>query len=355
MTSGNTTRIPVMTMHDHIKELRNKLFLVAIFFLIFSTVAYVYRDILIGYLMAPLDGESLSYLNPGGGFSFIFKVTMWAGFATTLPFFAFSLYRFLLPVLPIRAHRNSLVIFVASLFLLICGAAFGYFYAIPGAMNFLLTFADEYVNPMLTADSYLNFILAYTVGLGLLFQLPLLMIILHWITPQKPTNLLKIERYVIVLAFILAAIITPTPDIVNQAIIAGPIILMYQIGFLAVWISIWRTNKQARRTQKASGESPIGLPDIRKVTPRRAMPHGDTPSMHVNLHAHRTQNRLVGDIITSSTIRRQPTPTQQVAPISRTSPAASHPMARRQPDPPYTRRSVDTVRPFRPTRLVGSV
>lgn len=250
-----------MSLHAHIKELRTRLFVVAFIFIVASMLAYVFRDVVIAILLAPLDGQQLSYLTLGGGFNFIFNVIMWSGVAVSVPFFIYAMYGFIAPALPERAQKKSLTVLVSSFFLLCCGATFGYVYAIPGAIRFLLTFAGAYVNPMLTADAYLSFVLVYTIGLGVLFQIPLIMIIINWITPLGPKKLFSIERYVIVGAFIIAAFITPTPDAINQSIIAAPIIIMYQIGFIGVLIS-----RRSRRLEAVS-ESPATVQLAESMNP----------------------------------------------------------------------------------------
>lgn len=239
-----------LTLHDHIKEFRNRLFVVAIVFILVSAVAYNFKDTLIYWLLRPLGGEQLIYLNPAGGFSFIFQVTMYVGLAASVPVLIYNCYRFVAPALPERVQKYSLAVMVASLLLLAAGVAFGYFLAIPGALNFLNHFADGYVAPSLTADSYMNFILVYTAGLGVLFQTPLILLLIHWVTPLKPGGLLKAERFIIPIAFIVAALITPTPDAMNQLIIAVPIIVLYQVGVIAVWLSIAREKRRLAREAK---------------------------------------------------------------------------------------------------------
>ncbi len=244
----------VITRHDHIKELRNRFFVVAIVFVVISAVAYNYKDTLLHYLLKPLNGEKLVYLNPAGGFSFIFQVTMYVGLAAAIPFLVYNLYKFIAPALPESARKHSGAVLISSLFLLIAGVGFGYIFAIPGALNFLNNFGDGYITPNLTADSYLNFILAYTAGLGILFQLPLVLLLIHWVHPLKPTGLFKFERYMILIAFVGAAMITPTPDVMNQTVIALPIIIMYQIGVVAVCISVFRAKRRARPVKQSRAQ-----------------------------------------------------------------------------------------------------
>lgn len=239
-----------MQLADHVRELRTRLMIVAALFLAASCLAYYFREPLLSLLLSPLEGRKLVYLNPAGGFNFIFLVSIYVGMAAAAPIFVWQLYCFLRPVLPPRVQRYSGRLLLGSMLLLVAGVLFGYFMAIPGALHFLYSFADEYVTASLTADSYLNFVVAYTLGLGVVFQLPLLLLIFHWIRPLKPGGLFKSERWVIVGAFVAAAIITPTPDPLNQTIIALPIVAIYQIGVVLVLLSICKQRKLAKQAAK---------------------------------------------------------------------------------------------------------
>jgi sec-independent protein translocase protein TatC len=234
------------TFSDHIGELRRRLFFILLAFIGASSVAYNYRDELMRFIMQPLAGEKLVYLTPGGGFNFIFQISLYAGLVVAAPMVIYHLYGFMRPALPAKAQRSSAVVVLVALLLMITGVAFGYFVAIPSALNFLSTFAGDAVSPNLTAESYLSFFLAYVAGLGVLFQLPLLLLFLHWIHPMTPGSLLKSERFVVLFAFVAAAIITPTPDVMNQCMIAIPLILIYQLGVIVVLIAIRRERKRRK-------------------------------------------------------------------------------------------------------------
>lgn len=253
---------PKQPLKAHLAEIRNYAFIVAAVVIIFSLIGYVCRDPIIAILLKPLEGHQLSYLTVGGGFQFIFQITIWCGLAAALPVVLICLYRFVSPALPERARGKGIVVLASAIALMASGVLFGYFVAIPGAIRFLLSFADEYVQSLLTADSYLNFMFAYTLGLGVLFLTPLLLVFINWIKPLRPGGLLKFERWVIVLAFVLAAIITPTPDPANQLIVALPIILMYQLGFfIVIWIN-WRTKRNQLHLNKKMPVSTT-LPAVR--------------------------------------------------------------------------------------------
>lgn len=276
-----------MSTKRHLRELQWRLILVAGFFIVGASFAYTYQSSLVPLLLNPLHGEKLVYLNPAGGFSFIFLISIYAGIALAFPIFVQQLYAFLRPALPQKAHKKSSVIIASSLLLLVAGILFGYFVAVPNALAFLYSFADQYVEASLTAESYLNFIIAYTVGIGIVFQLPLILLLLHTIKPMTPGGLLKSEKWVVLVAFIVAAIITPTPDPVNQAIIAGPVVVVYQIGVIAVLMNIAKSRRivKARSHRKTA---PQALPErhkqalASKLSP--ALPIATT-QQHTPLHA----------------------------------------------------------------------
>lgn len=255
-----------MSLHAHIKELRVRLFAVSVVFLAASILAYMFADPLYSFLTVPLEGETLYNTTVGGGFSFILQLILWVGIALSLPFLIVAIYGFISPILPKQTKKKTSLVFILSFGLFVSGAAFGYYFAMPGAMRFLLSFADGKIIPIITGDSYLHFLLAYTIGTGILFQIPLLMMISNWIKPLSPKKLLSFERYVIVGAFVAAALITPTPDPVNQMIIAAPVIAMYQVGFVAVATSQRKARKRIRSEQISTPIQPT-TPETKKATP----------------------------------------------------------------------------------------
>lgn len=270
-----------VTFGEHVKELRTRLMWVGLVFLVLSSVAYYFREPLIDIVTKPLGDQQLVYLTPAGGFSFIFSVTMYAAMVVTAPFLIFQIYRFVKPALPKRARKYSIQVFTAAVVLMLTGVLFGYFFAVPAALKFLTTFAGDVVAPNLTADSYLNFFMAYIAGLGILFQLPLLLIFWNWISPLKPGQLLKSQRFVIAGAFVAAALITPTPDAFNQCMVAAPIIMVYQLGAVTVYMTNKRARKRAARAAAIvkSVTSHTAAPTVPRQQSRPAMPVNHAPKL----------------------------------------------------------------------------
>lgn len=252
-----------LTFIEHIYELRNRLFWVVAVLVVTSSIGFQFKDYLVNFVVAPLHGEKLIYLTPGGGFSFIFTICLYFGALLTIPVIVYHIYRFLQPVLEKTSRKFIVILMLLSSLLAVAGAVFGYGVAIPAAINFLTTFAGDAVAPNLTAESYLGFVVAYMVGLAALFQLPLLLFMFDHIRPFPPGTLLSSQRFVIVGSIVAAAVITPTPDMVNQMIVAGPIIVVYQLGAIAVYVRRMagrrrersRLVKSSKVTFKASPET----------------------------------------------------------------------------------------------------
>lgn len=236
-----------LTFIEHIHEVRGRLMWIVASLIAASTVAYQFRDQLVNVIIAPLHGEKLVYLNPGGGFTFIFTVCLYFGALVTIPVIMYHLYSFLQPVIGRRSRRLMVGIVFTSVLLAVIGIGFGYMLVIPGAIHFLGGFAGDSIVANLTTDSYLNFTVMHLFGMAALFQLPLLLFIIDHIRPLPPGMLFRLQRWVIAGSIIAAAIITPTPDPANLFLVAIPIIGIYQIGVVIVWLRR-RSYHAARRT-----------------------------------------------------------------------------------------------------------
>ena len=275
-----------LTIADHLKEIKNRLFFVVLVLLISSSLVYMYREFIIPIILQPyktaFGEERLMYLNPAGGFNFIFFISIYVGLAVTFPIIVQQLYLFVRPMLPLNKRRIAGRLLLASSALLVVGVLFGYFVAIPGALGFLKEFATDYVTASLTADSYIHFLISYTVGLGVLFQFPLLLILIDFIKPLTPLQLLKSERWVILLCTIAAAVITPTPDPLNMIVVAGPLIGMYQIGVAYVLLK-YAYSKRSRRMRATAEPERISLLDVEHLPPQEHSAINAAPSAPLSI------------------------------------------------------------------------
>lgn len=231
------------TFLEHIRELRGRLFWIAGFIILAASAAFPFNKQIMDVITAPLDGEQLYYLTPIGGFSFLIKVCTYVGILAGIPIIMYHVYRFLEPLMRRGLKKSVLFYVLASSFLAIGGMTFAYFISLPAALHFLTNINIGQVEAMLTVDSYLSFVMTYLLGAALLFQIPLILLIINGISPLPPKQLMGAQRYVVLGAFIIAAIISPTPDVVNQSFLAAPIVVMYQVGIGSVWVQQRRRGK----------------------------------------------------------------------------------------------------------------
>lgn len=226
-----------LTFMEHIQELQGRLFSIALSFVVLAGLAYPFFDKITELIMAPLDeGQELVYLTPAGAFSFIIKVCAYVGIIGSLPIIIYHLYRFIMPAVAPVKLRQVLKYTLSSLILGIVGILFAYFVSLPAALHFLTNFDLVGINPMLTIDSYFSFVMTYLLAGALLFQLPVIMMISNNVTPLTPRKLMNYQRHVIVGSFVVAAVISPTPDALNQTLLASPVVVMYQLGIVLVWL-----------------------------------------------------------------------------------------------------------------------
>lgn len=220
---------------EHLYEFRARVLWVVLVVIAFSVFGYVIRNQLINFLLEPSKGQNFIYTTPGGGLNFILQVSIEFGIVIAIPVIIYQSLRYLEPLL---ANNERVFIFKCALLsasLAAAGMAFGYFVGLPAALAFLSDqFINKQISALLTLNDYLSFVTTYMLGSALMFQIPVILLFINRVKPLSAKKLAVSQRWVILIAFIAAAVITPTPDIFNQAIIAIPIILVYQLGVVLV-------------------------------------------------------------------------------------------------------------------------
>ncbi|MBP7760628.1 twin-arginine translocase subunit TatC [Candidatus Saccharibacteria bacterium] len=259
-----------LTFLDHLQELKMRLFWVAVFFVVVSALTYPFFDAIVHVLTAPIGSTPLYYMTPAGGLSFVIKICMYVGVVGTLPVIVYHLYRFVAPVISEPRRRTVVIYTLASVGLAAMGVLFGYFVSLPAALHFLTSINIDQISSLITVDSYIAFVFAYLIAGALLFQLPLVLSIIDSVTPLKPRRLMDFQRHVIVASFVIAAIITPTPDAVNQVILAVPIIVMYQLGIVLVWLRHRSLVAVREGSAQVGAVAVIAAPESHTTVPKTA-------------------------------------------------------------------------------------
>lgn len=238
-------------------ELRRRMSWVVATWLGGTAVGYFFNKSIINLLLNPLDGQSLIYTSPAGGFDFIFKICLFFGFLLSIPVLVYHIIKFIEPIISRQSFRFVGLLLLGSAVLTLTGAAFAYFISLPAALHFLTQFSTEQIQALLTTNEYVSFVMIYIVGFALFFQIPLLLLFINRITPLKPGKLMRYQRGVAVGSFVLGALITPTPDPINQSLMALPIIFLYQGGIGAVWLANRRQAESSPGLPAAAEPQPV--------------------------------------------------------------------------------------------------
>jgi sec-independent protein translocase protein TatC len=229
-----------MSLLDHLEELRHRIFRSVIALAVAIIPCWIYVQTIFDFLARPVQralppGQKLAFLGLTDPFIMYFKVALLAALFLASPFLLYQLWAFVSPGLYRREKLYAIpFVFFATLFFL-AGGAFAYYIAFPYAVQFLLSMGEHF-QAVITIERYFGFLLTVILGLGLMFELPIVILLLSIMGVVTPRFLLRYFRHAVVIIFIVAAIITPTPDIVNLCLFAVPALFLYLLGIGAAFV-----------------------------------------------------------------------------------------------------------------------
>jgi len=254
-----------MPLTEHLGELRKRITISLVALLATFMVAFNYSEEIFKFIMFPLrynldfsvknmyvhfvpqdklQNTKLVFLAPAEAFWMNLKVSFVAGLMLSLPVMFHQLWKFISPGLLPKERRYVIPFIFSATGLFLFGAAFCFFIVLPLAMGFLLTYkVGDFLMPMLSVGQYVDFCLRFILAFGAVFELPIIIIFLTKMGIVTPKTLARNRKYAVLIAFVLAAFLTPTPDAFNQILMALPIILLYEIG---IWISPLFVKKEAK-------------------------------------------------------------------------------------------------------------
>ena len=229
--------LPGMSLMEHLDELRKRIVRVAIFLAVGFGVAWGFHDRFVGFIQAPLNhiGKSLVMTHPMDALNLDLQVSMVAGAILASPFILYQVWLFIAPGLYQKEKRFVIPFMAVTVGLFLTGAAFGYFYVLPGALQILIVNFGHNFTPMATIEEYTGFFLSIILGLGISFELPILIFFLALFGIVSPRFLWKNIRYAILAVFLVAAIICPSPDPWTMCIYAIPMLVLYLVGIGVAW------------------------------------------------------------------------------------------------------------------------
>jgi len=245
--------LPGMSLMEHLDELRKRIVRSAIYLALGFVVAWYFHDRLVDFIQAPLkdDGKSLNMIHPMDPLNLDIQVSLVAGAILASPFILYQVWLFIAPGLYQKERRFVVPFMAATVGLFLAGAAFGYFYVLPGALQVLIVNFGHNFTSMVTIEEYSSFFLSIILGLGISFELPVLIFFLALFGIVSPRFLWRNFRYALLAVFLVAAIICPSPDPWTMCIYAIPMLGLYLIGIGVAWW-VHPSRRKAREAREAA-------------------------------------------------------------------------------------------------------
>ena len=248
-----------MSFMEHLGELRTRIVRGLSALLVGLVITLPFSEKIVDFLARPIKkmGHTLIFTSPTEAFWVQMKVALIAGLFLASPGILWQVWRFVEPGLHPHEKKYAIPFIIVGSLLFIGGGAFSLLVVTPFALNFLLSYARPGLTPMITLQNHVDFLLKFTVAFGVVFELPLAITLLARMGVVNARMLARNRKYAILGAFIAAAVLTPTPDIFNQTLMAGPLIILYEVGILSARI-FGRRRAPAPPPASSNGQPPDG-------------------------------------------------------------------------------------------------
>lgn len=258
-----------LSFFSHLEELRRRILISLVGIGVGFALTFSYSETILRLLKRPLTTDlvfsrtypflrsipraappiDLIFLAPAEAFWMHMKIAFLTGLLLVLPVILYQIWKFVAPGLLPHERRYALPFVVLATFFFFFGLLFCFYFVLPFTLNFLLTYKTENLKPMISIGNYVDFTAKFLLGFGLIFELPLAIGLAAKMGLVTPQFLSRNRKYAILVNFTIAAILTPTPDLFNQALMALPMCLLYEVGILAARILV---KKSAVTSQEAT-------------------------------------------------------------------------------------------------------
>ena len=222
-----------MTVVSHLDEMRSRILYSLSTVFLLTIAGFFLSDYLIHFINSPFlrTGQQLNIFKLTGGFIIRLKASFVAGLMLGLPVILYNVWKFIAPAISKNDRKFSITSLVAAFFLFYGGMAFVFFLLLPFAIDMLLSFIGEDMLSTIGASDYMSFILMMSIAMGILFELPIVVMILTRIGLITPDFLAAKRKYSVVVIFVIAAVITPQ-DIFSQILVALPLMFLYEVSII---------------------------------------------------------------------------------------------------------------------------
>ena len=233
-----------MPLLAHLEELRKRIIFSVLGVLVGFISCWHFADRIFGLMQQPIIGAlrhhgiggGLVYLNPTEPFNLYLEVALVGGLFAASPFVFYQLWLFIAPGLYRKEKRYVMPFLLGTVGLFIAGGLFGYKMVYPASLDFLIGYGQRF-QPMITIGEYTRLFVTIIVGLGLIFEMPIIVFFLALMRLITARWMWRNLRYSILVIFIIAAIVTPTADILNMCLFAAPMVALYAISIGVAWMA----------------------------------------------------------------------------------------------------------------------
>jgi sec-independent protein translocase protein TatC len=221
-----------MTLIEHLEELRSRIFRVGIAFIVVAVVAGFFVDDIFYWLLEPSGLSDLNFMGPAQALLTDIKLVLFSAFLLTLPILIYQAWMFVAPAVGEMGRVTTYIVVTLSSALFLVGVAFGYYVVLPIGLQFLLGYAPDRYNEVITADFYLPFVTRFLLAFGIVFELPAAAYVGAKLGLVTAPLLRRYRRHALVVNAILAAALTPGQDPFSMILMAVPMVLMYEASIL---------------------------------------------------------------------------------------------------------------------------
>jgi sec-independent protein translocase protein TatC len=245
-----------LPLTDHLSELRSRVGKLLLAWAVATGLAWTYSEELFRVLLAPAiaalgpDGGKLQAISPTEIFFTYMKVALLAGFVLTVPMFFWQIWAFVAPGLYPSEKKVALPFVTVASLLFIAGAVFAHQLVFPTVFTFFASFRNEFVDPAWTMREVFSMTTQLILAFGICFEMPVLVFFLALSGIVTPRQLFGWTKYAVLVSFIVAAVLTPTPDAVTQTLLAGPLVALYLLGVGVAWLFGARKKPEASAVAK---------------------------------------------------------------------------------------------------------
>ena len=216
----------------HFDEVRKRLIVVFISFIIFTSLSFYFVEDILHLLKLPAGPQlgTLSVFSPTAAILAFIKIAFFTGFILTSPIFFYEIWMFILPALERRHARYGLLFVLSGIILFMSGILFSFYFLIPSSLKFLLSIGRGELQFIISLDSYISFVLLFMVAGGLVFEMPVMVFILTKLGILTAQKMIRAWKAAVVFIVIGAALLTPTPDVINMALMSLPMFILYVLS-----------------------------------------------------------------------------------------------------------------------------